>query len=411
MYPVLKSMRVVEGASFIAGPICCQHLLQLGAEVIRFDMIGGGPDFKRWPLAPSGLSLYWEGLNKGKKSVAIDLSCREGRDLAVRIATASGEEAGLFVTNYPARGFLAHDRLAAHRPDMITVRIMGWADGRSGVDYTVNAVTGLPLMTGPDDLPEDRPVNHVLPAWDLIAGSYAAFALMAAERRRRLTGQGDEVRVPLSDIAATSLGHMGQIAEVCVSGRDRPRMGNDLYGALGRDYETADGKRLIVAAITGKQWRTLLQALEIKESVAAIEEELGVSFDNEGARFEHRARLFSVVQDRVSRFTLSDLAVRLDSAGCCWNAYQRLSESIVGEPGFVQGNPVFAEKRHAAGYTYPTPGSAAAFTGLGRLEPSMAPRLGEHTDEVLAEVLGLTSPEIGLLHDRRVVAGLDACKL
>ena len=107
MYKLLQGLRVVEGASFIAAPSCGLHLLQMGAEVIRFDNIGGGPDFRRWPLSDSGASLYWEGLNKGKKSVAIDLSKPEGRELAVRLATAPGESAGIFLTNYPAAGFLA----------------------------------------------------------------------------------------------------------------------------------------------------------------------------------------------------------------------------------------------------------------------------------------------------------------
>src|SRR3982751_3686534 len=124
MYDLLKGLRVVEGAAFVAGPTCALYLAQMGAEVIRFDAIGGGPDFRRWPRAPSGASLYWEGLNKGKKSLALDLPRPEGRELAVRLATAPGENAGIFLTNYPADGFLSHARLAARRPDIITVRVM-----------------------------------------------------------------------------------------------------------------------------------------------------------------------------------------------------------------------------------------------------------------------------------------------
>src|ERR1700730_4839473 len=94
MYDLLAGMRVVEAAAFIAGPSCGLHLAQMGAEVIRIDQIGGGPDFRRWPRAPEGgVSLYWEGLNKAKKSVALDLSRPEGRELAARIATAPGDHA------------------------------------------------------------------------------------------------------------------------------------------------------------------------------------------------------------------------------------------------------------------------------------------------------------------------------
>ena len=182
-YALLDGMRVVEASAFVAGPTCGLYLLQMGAEVIRVDPIGGGPDFRRWPLSPTtGASLYWEGLNKGKKSVAIDLGRPEGRELAQRLAAAPGEGRGLFVTNYPVAGFLAHERLARLRSDLISLRVMGWADGRPAVDYTVNAAVGVPYMTGPEQT--EAPINHVLPAWDLLTGAYAAFALVAAESRR-----------------------------------------------------------------------------------------------------------------------------------------------------------------------------------------------------------------------------------
>src|ERR1700730_18204093 len=130
MYELLTGMRVVEMAAFIAGPSCGLHLAQLGADVIRIDQIGGGPDFLRWPRASEhGASLYWEGLNKAKKSVALDLSRPEGRELAQRLAAAPGEAGGLFVTNFPVEGFLSYEKLAALRPDLICVRVMGWADG------------------------------------------------------------------------------------------------------------------------------------------------------------------------------------------------------------------------------------------------------------------------------------------
>ena len=405
MYEILKGMRVVEGASFIAAPSCCLHLLQLGAEVIRFDMIGGGPDFHRWPLAPGGSSFYWEGLNKGKKSVAIDLSRPEGRELAVAIATAPGEQGGLFVTNNPAEGFLSHDRLKARRADMITLRVMGWADGRTAVDYTVNAVAGLPLITGPADLVPGEPVNHVLPAWDLLTGAYAAFSLLAAERRRRETGQGAEIRIPLSDVAAATLGNLGQIAETISSGQDRPRMGNDLFGAFGRDFTTADGHRIIIVAITVRQWSGLVAALGIGDEVAAIESELGTNFAEEGERFNHRARLFPVVQSAVGRRRLADLASLFDSNGVCWSVYRTLSEAVTEAPGFVRTNPIFSPVPHGDGQSYPTPGAAASFVGARRAEARPAPRLGQHTDEILAEVLSLSSAEIGRLHDAGLVEG------
>ncbi len=404
MYSILQGLRIIEASSFVAGPFCGQHLLGLGAEVIRIDTIGGGLDAHRWPVDKDGHSLFWEGLNKGKKSVAIDLSVPAGRELVTRLITAPGEDAGLFVTNFPADGFLSHERLATHRADLITARVMGWANGRNAVDYTVNALTGLPYLTGPAELPLEQPVNHVLPAWDLVTGTYVAFALLAAERLRQRTGKGSELRVPLTDIAATTLGSLGMIAEVAAEGPERRRSGNDLFGALGRDFITADGQRIILVAITARQWSGLVRALNLREAVAALEAGAGVSFAEEGARFIHREALFQLVQTAVSAMPHAELVKVLDASGVCFETYRTLDDAIAKEPGFISGNPAFAIQSHPSGRKYPTGGAPATFPSMERRGASSAPRLGEHTEEVLAEVLKLPEHEIARLHDQRVVA-------
>jgi 2-methylfumaryl-CoA isomerase len=399
MYDLLKGLKVVEGAAFIAGPSCSLYLAQMGAEVIRFDSIGGGPDIGRWPLARNAVSYYWEGLNKGKKSIAIALDRPEGRLLAQRLAT-SGD--GLFVTNYPADGFLAYDKLVALRADLICLRVMGWADGTPAVDYTINAAAGVPYMTGHPDDP--RPVNHVLPAWDLIAGAYGAFSLLAAERERRDSGRGRELRLALSDLAAATLGNLGQVAEVLASGRDRPRVGNDLFGAFGRDFEIANGERLMIVAITPRQWQGLVKVLGIGEAVATLEADAQVSFADEGARYTHRASLFPLVEAAVHDRHLSDLASAFDAAGVCWSRYQGLARAVASDERLFTANPIFANVAHAGSGRYPTPGAPVRISQETRTEPRPAHRIGEHTDELLAELLGMSNSEISRLRDDRVVA-------
>jgi 2-methylfumaryl-CoA isomerase len=401
---LLRGLRVVEGASFIAAPSCGLHLVQMGAEVIRFDQIGGGPDFHRWPVSENGTSFLWEGLNKGKKSIAIDLRRPEGRELAVSLATAPGDGAGLFVTNFPVEGFLAHHRLAQHRRDLITVRIMGHADGRQAVDYTVNNAFGLPSMTGPEDSGAE-PVNHVLPAWDLLAGAHAAFSLLAAERMRRDTGLGQELRLPLSDLAMATLGNLGQIAEVAATGHSRPRYGNALFGAFGRDFQTSDGKRIMLVAITEGQWASLVKALDMAEQIGAIERDLSTFFArDEGLRFIHRDRIFLLVEALVQKQSLAELAPVLDAHNVCWSPYRQLHEALREDPDFSARNPVFSEVSHPSGNTYLTPGLATSFGAVEREPPKRAPRLGEHTEEILAGVLDLAGHEIARLHDRGLVA-------
>src|SRR5215813_9905518 len=133
MAGILSGMRVVEGSAFIAAPLAGMTLAQLGAEVVRFDPIGGGIDYARWPISPAGTSLYWAGMNKGKKSIALDLKRPEGQEIAVALACAPGEEGGLFVTNFPARGWLAYDKMKARRADLVYVNVVGDRHGGSDV--------------------------------------------------------------------------------------------------------------------------------------------------------------------------------------------------------------------------------------------------------------------------------------
>jgi len=407
VYQLLSGLRVVEAAAFVAGPTGGLYLAQMGAEVIRIDQIGGGPDYRRWPLTEQGDSLYWEGLNKAKRSIQIDLSRSEGRELAVALATAPGDEAGLFLTNFPVDGFLSHANLAARRADIITARIMGWADGKPALDYTVNAAVGVPAMTGfPGSGPvgDTRPVNAVLPAWDLLGGTWAAFAMVSALHRRRQTGEGAEIRVPLSDLAATSLSHLGFAAEALLQG-DRGRLGNDLFGAFGRDFATADGQRIYLVAITPKQWRGLVAALGLADAVAAVESQTGADFTrDEGARFTHRALLFPLFEAAMAVQSLAQLAPRLDAAGVTWGPYQTLAQAVHGDARLFTANPQFQTIAHKSGLTYPAAGPAATLAGEARGAVRPAPQLGADTDAVLAEVLGLASGAIGRLHDEGLVA-------
>ena len=168
MAGILDGMRIIEGSAFVAVPLGGMAMAQLGADVIRFDPIGGGLDRGRWPVTTEGKSLFWAGLNKGKRSIQIDLRSDEGRELIAALITAPGPDAGLFLTNFPARGFLDFDALSARRRDLMMVNIVGNHDGSSAVDYTVNPATGFPWATGPRNL--CVPFNHLLPAWDAITG-------------------------------------------------------------------------------------------------------------------------------------------------------------------------------------------------------------------------------------------------
>lgn len=403
MAALLSGLRVVEGSAFVAAPLGGMTLAQLGADVIRFDPIGGGLDAHRWPVARNGASLFWAGLNKGKRSIAVNFRDRRGQELLTRLIAAPGEGAGIFSTNFPAKGWLSYDALRAHRADLIMVNLTGRRDGGSEVDYTVNPQLGIPAITGPAD--REEPVNHVLPAWDLIAGHQIAIGLLAAERHRRLTGTGQLVTLALKDVGLAVLGHLGMIAEVQVNDEDRGRHGNALYGAFGRDFTTRDGARVMVVGLTDMQWSTLRTATGLGDALDALAAERGLDLATEGDRFRARDALAALFAPWIATRTLAEVREAFDAHRVTWAPYRTVREALAQDPDASEDNPMFARIDQPGIGTYLTPGLPLTFGALPRQAPRPAPRLGQHTDEVLHDLLGLSSAEIGRLHDDGVVAG------
>jgi len=398
---ILEGMRIVEGSAFVAAPLGGMAMAQLGADVIRFDPIGGGLDRTRWPVTADGQSLFWAGLNKGKRSVQVDIRSEEGRELVAELITAPGPEAGLLLTNFSARGFLDYEMLAARRSDLIMVNIVGNADGSSAVDYTVNPATGFPWATGPRNL--SVPFNHLLPAWDAITGMLATTSLLAAERRRARTGEGQRVQVALSDVAFWMVGNLGKIAEVQINQHERIKDGNYLYGAFGRNFLTRDGRRVMIVALTLRQWRNLVKATGLGEAFDAIAKLMDVDLDQESGRFAAREVIGATLKPWVLSQTLAQLRERFDSHDVSWGPYQTFTQLVEGDPRVSTQSEMFEEVDQPGIGRYVAPASPLAFSEIERRPVVPAPTLGQHTDEVLADVLGLAAHEIGALHDRGVV--------
>ncbi len=396
-------MRVVEGSAFVAAPLGGMTLAQMGADVIRFDPLKGGLDYTRWPITEDGASLFWAGLNKGKRSFAADLRSPAGRELLTELICAPGEDAGLFLTNFPASGWLAYDRLAERRRDLIMVVITGNADGSSAVDYTVNPSTGFPMATGPRNL--STPFNHLLPAWDAVTGTLAATALLAAERHRRKTGEGQLIKIALSDVAFAMVGNLGKIAEVQINHNDRQKDGNFLYGAFGHDFPTKDGRRLMIVGLTFRQWKGLVDATGLQPAVDAIEAMLGVDLTREGDRFVARDVIVSALDPWVRERTLAEVGAIFDANGVSWGPYQTFTQLVDEDPRCSPANPMFETVAQPGIGSYLMPGSPVAFGALARLPVSPAPVLGQHTDDVLADVLGRSPEQIAALHADGLVAG------
>jgi len=400
---ILRGLRIVESAAFVAAPSASMTLAQLGADVIRIDPLGGGLDANRWPVTADGKSLYWAALNKGKRSIRIDIAKPEGRELAQALITAPGENAGLFITNFPATGWLDYEALRERRADLVMVNITGDSTGRTALDYTVNAAAGFAYLTGPTDVA--GPVNNVVPAWDLVTGQSAALGLIAAERHRRLTGEGQLVRIALSDVAFATAGTLGYIADVEINDTRRTHYGNDVFGAYGRDFVTRDGKRLMLVAITKGQWEALKKATGLGENFELAGRALDLDFAREGDRYRGRAAITAILERWFSERDFAAAADALESAGVCWGPYQTFREMLRDDHRVSTANPLFQRVEQPGIGRYLMPGSPLDFGASPRDAVRRAPILGEHTDEILLGVLRLSEREVGALHDKRLVAG------
>ena len=395
---VLSGLRVVEVSAFVAVPFGGLMLAQLGAEVIRIDPLGGGLDFGRWPISEDGVSLYWAGLNKGKRSVCINVQSEAGRDLVRKLVTAPGQSGGILVTNL-SPPWLDYEEMRTLRDDLIMIVLQGNPNGSAAVDYTVNAAAGFPLVTG-----QDGPVNHVLPAWDLLAGSMVSTAVLAAELRRRETGQGDLVKLSLADVAFTTVGHLGHVAEVVVSDTDRAGYGNFLYGTFGKDFPTGDSGRVMVVALTPRQWSALVSATETEAEMADLARSGGWDLADEGDRFKARQGIAEVLGPWFEKRALSEVAAKLEAHKVVWGPYQSFRQLHETDPRVdPQHNPVWSNVDQPGIGVFPAPGSPIRFT-TGHTPPvSPAPLLGADTEAVLGEVLSLTADQAADLRKEGVV--------
>ncbi len=402
MFNVLSDLRVVEMAAFVAGPLAGMTLAQLGARVIRVDDIGGNADIGRWPLAKNGKSLYWAGMNKAKQSLCVNLGDERGQALVTDLICDDAPNGGILITNFPMKGWLAYEKLAARRPDVIVVQITGDWRNRTALDYTVNAGVGFPFITGSGSA--QAPVNNVTPAWDLMCGSQVAVAVLAAERRRRDTGQGSHVKVALQDMGLATIGHLGYLAEVQVNDQDRQGYGNHLYGTFGNDFGTKDGRRVMIMAISVRQWRGLQKALGFAEAVAAFQAASGANLDDEGQRFEHRDRITEWLAPRVQQHTLAEIGPIFDANGVCWGVYRSPRQALAEDPNCSTENPLFESVAQPGIGTYLAPGSPLRFSGLPAQPVKPAPVLGEHSSAIATGDLKRGADEVAALKAAGVLA-------
>lgn len=391
----LSCVRVVEISAFVAAPLGGMTLAQLGAEVIRIDPLGGNIDAHRWPITNDGNSIYWPSLNKGKQSVTLNLKSENGQAVAKDII----READVVLTNLPARGWLSYDALTEINEHLIMLRLTGDYDGSPAVDYTVNAASGFPFITGDGS----SPINHALPAWDVIAGLYISTGIIGALFERERSGTGQEITVALSDTMLATVGNLGYIAEQQLTGGTRGALGNGLYGAYGQTFATRDNKYVMIVAISNRQWDAIGTATGLTERLDMIGPMMGVDLRTEGGRYKAREAIDAVLRPWFAENTAAEASAQLKAAGALQGVFQTFEELVTQDPRCSTANPLFTEIDQPGLGRVLAPGLPVAYGRSTLAGATPAPLLGSSTERVLRTVTQKTSEDIQLLRDQGVI--------
>jgi 2-methylfumaryl-CoA isomerase len=279
------------------------------------------------------------------------------------------------------------------------VQLLGRGDGSTAVDYTVNAATGFPLVTGP--VGHAGPINHVLPAWDVCCGLYAALAVVAAVRRRDQSGVGACISLALEDVALATAGNLGLLTEPQVKGTQRQRLGNAIYGQYGQDFTSRDGAAFMVVTLTGRHFRDLVNATGTEPAISALAEALGVDFGDEGDRYRYRDVLSGLFATWFADHTAEEISAALSDTTVLFERYRTFAQ--VAEDPKVTANPLFSRLNQPGVGDYLAPAMPTAFDGT-HPPGAPAPALGQDTADVLSQYLGLTTDDIARLTNAKTIA-------
>jgi crotonobetainyl-CoA:carnitine CoA-transferase CaiB-like acyl-CoA transferase len=392
----LSGVRVLDASRVLAGPFCGQLLGDLGAEVLKLERPGQGDETRAWgPPFAGELSAYYLSCNRNKKGLTLDLARPEGLDLFYRLAALSDVLLENFRSASAEKLGLGPDRLLAHNPRLIVCSISGfgrtgpWSDV-PGYDFAVQGLSGLMSITGPAEGP---PCKVGVAVTDVLTGLYAAAAILACLHARQRSGHGYAIDLALLDCAVAA--QVNFVQAFLTGGTVPPRQGNaHLQIVPYQAFATADDW-LILAVGNDGQWQRFCRAAGRADWAA------DPRFATNVLRVQNRAALVPLVE--------AEMRTR---PGAEWQ--RLLTEAEVPHAPVLDYRQLFALEQAAArglkiavrdpaGRPVELVGSPFHIAGAALPPPRLAPHLGQHTDEILRDVLGLPADEIDRLRREQVI--------
>ena len=401
--PPLAGLKVLELARILAGPWAGQTLADLGASVIKVERTGAGDDTRAWgPPFVEGLngerldSAYYHSCNRGKRSIAVDFETSEGQDIVRKLAL----EADVVIENFKAGGLakygLDYTSLAALNPRLVYCSITGFGQTgpyahRAGYDFMIQGMGGMMDLTG---APDGEPMKIGVAIADIATGLYAVIGIQAALAARIRTGHGQHVDMALLDTQVGVLANQG--TNFLVSGQAPKRLGNAHPNIVPyQAFPTADS-HIIIATGNDRQYADVCRVLAVPELAA------DARFKTNADRVRHRDVLMPLLFAQSVKLTKAQLLSALELANVPAGPINSLPEVFADPQVVARGMRMDLPAPGAAAGTVPSVRSPIVLSETALNYTMAAPRLGEHTHGVLAE-LGYTDGDMRRLASNGVI--------
>jgi len=403
----LSHIRVLDLTRVLAGPWCTQNLADLGADVIKVERPGVGDDTRSWgpPYAKDAAgnnsteAAYYLTANRGKRSITLDIASPEGQQVIRHLVMQSDVVIENYKVDQLKKYGLDYASLSALKPDLVYCSITGFGQtgpyaSRSGYDFIIQGMGGLMSVTGErDDLPGGGPQKAGVAIADLMTGMYATIAVLAALTHRDRTGEGQYIDMALLDVQVAMLANMG--SNYLSSGTAPKRWGNAHANIVPyQTFATSDG-HIIVAAGNDAQYRKFVQAGACPELAT------DARFLTNPQRVELRDTLVPLLAKMVRKKTKAEWLVLLESAGVPCGPINKLDD-VFNDPQ-VRARDCAIELPHPSADSVKLVASPMRMSVTPVQYDRAPPLLGQHTDQVLQELLGYSEQQLSQLRDKKII--------
>lgn len=397
MHTPLAGVRVLDASRVLAGPFCAQLLGDLGADVLKLERPGAGDDTRAWgpPFFGDQLSAYYLCANRNKRAFTLDLAKPDGLRLFHELLDRSDVLIENFRTDTAEHLGLGSPDVLARHPRLVACSITGFGhtgprQNEPGYDLAIQALSGLMSVTGP---PEGPPCKVGVAMADILTGMYAAVGILAGLRARETSGHGYHIDLALLDCAIAAQINLAQA--YLITGRVPPRPGNTHFQIVPYALFAAADGWVVLNVGNDAQWRQFCAAAEAQPLAA------DPRFATNPLRVEHRDEVYRVLNELFKTRTVADWCARLEQARVPHAPVNDYAAVFADEQVISRGMKV--QVTDHTGQPVDILGTPFHWTGADLPTPTFPPRLGEHTDQVLREVLGLDAGRVAELRKAGVV--------